>query len=86
MKLKKHSAEILADGQLKVWVEDVEPEKGVKPREKADKIKVGSFTVTVDASISKADLDKAIKAEYEKIKKQKERIEELGIGEDVLQG
>lgn len=66
-KIKKHSHEFLPDGKLKVWCES----------------DIGDFTVTVDADVNKKQLDEAIKAEYQKIKEQQQKIKDLGIGEEV---
>ena len=79
MKLKKHSSELLDDGKLKVWVKVV-PDSETERKEPR---KVADFQVIVDGAVSKEDLDKAIKQEYENRKKQLERLKELGIGEEV---
>lgn len=79
MKLKKHSSELLPDGKLKVWV-SVE---ATSEEEKKDKRKIGDFTVIVDGDVSREVLDKVIKEEYKKLQAQKERVKELGIGEEV---
>jgi len=65
--LKKHSHEWLPDGKLKVWCES----------------DIGDFQVTVNGDVTKEDLDKTIKAEYNKLKAQQDRVKELGIGEVV---
>lgn len=41
------------------------------------------FTVTVPGDITKEDLDKTIKEEAKKVQAQKDRVKELGIGEEV---
>lgn len=80
LKLKKHSHEFLEDGKLKVWVT---VEESAKEQKAADRYKIGDFQVVVDANITKEDLDKTIKEEFEKRKEQLDRIKELGIGEEV---
>lgn len=79
LKLKKQSHEFLPDGKLKVWVAVEE----TTAEERKEKQKIGDFIIIVDDTISREDLDKTIKAEYEKLKKQQERVKELGIGEEV---
>jgi len=79
MKLKKHSHEFLPDGKLKVWVAVEE----TTDQERKAKRKIPDFTVTVPSTISREELDKTINEEYKKLQAQKEKIEELGIGEEV---
>jgi len=79
LKLKKQSHEFLPDGKLKVWVTVEE----TSAEERKEKQRIGDFTVIVDDTVSREDLDKAIKEEYEKLEKRQERVKELGIGEEV---